>query len=130
MRTFKALFSCSFNEKILSKTDILSKGLQGGAVTAADAMMRAERNYASSQVFWEQLEERRGSLSSSTKIFGVYSWNLLVGKTYTSELQIYQADLNQEDLQFEITLFESSLTSSYNIDSLFKSLTCLLLLGS
>ena len=73
MKTFKAFFSCSLNEKILSQTDHLSKGLQGGAVTAADAMMRAERNDASSKVFWEQLEERRGSLSSSTKTFGVYS---------------------------------------------------------
>ena len=62
MRIFKALFSCSLNEKILSQTDHLSKGLQGGAVTAADAMMRAERNDASSQVFWEQLEEKWGSL--------------------------------------------------------------------
>ena len=73
MRTFKALFSCSLNKKILSQTDHLSKGLQGGAITAADAMMRAERNDASSQVIWELLEERRDSLSSSTKTFGVYS---------------------------------------------------------
>ena len=47
---FKVLFSYSLNENILSQINYLSKRLQEGVVTA-DAMMRAERNDASSQVF-------------------------------------------------------------------------------
>ena len=71
MKTFNFLFSCSLNKRILCQTDQLSKRLQGGVVTAAEgadlatnivAMMRAERNDDSFQVFWEQLEERRVSL--------------------------------------------------------------------
>ena len=170
---FKVLFSYSLKERILSQTNYLSKRLQEGVVTAADAMMRVETNDASSQVFWEQLEEKWGSLEIDKPILprgsiyrdpevhfrafymkahdNIAEWIVSIfkqqdfliyknihgvflksvsGETYTSELQIYQADLNQEDLQFEIALFESSLSSCQNIDILFQSLTCLLLLGS